>query len=105
MRQNRIRLRESDLNRIVKKSVNKIIKEAYDPYEDGDEYEELIVNLKDAYNDYFHAIQKIQDFVFKHDDTATDMYNSAAGKYGDEAKDLLGRSYNRISQLFYEEEY
>lgn len=98
MRQNRIRLRESDLNRIVKKSVNKIIKEAYDPYEDGDEYEELIDNLKDAYNDYFHAIQKIQDFVFKHD-------NSAAGKYGDEAKDLLGRSYNRISQLFYEEEY
>ena len=49
--------------------------------------------------------QKIQNFVFEHDDTATDMYNSAAGKYGDEAKDLLGRSYNRISQLFYEEEY
>lgn len=98
-----IRLKESNLHRIVKESVNNIIKEAYDPYEDGDVYEDLLDNLDSAYNDYLDAIKKIQLFVFEHDDTANDMYNSRAGKYGDEAKNLLGQSYNRISQLFYKD--
>lgn len=37
MKRNRIRLTESDLHRIVKKSVNNVIKEAYNPYNDETE--------------------------------------------------------------------
>jgi hypothetical protein len=34
------------------------------------------------------------------DDSASDMYNSYAGKYGDEAIKLAQSSYNRASQLY-----
>lgn len=101
MKKQTIRLKESDLNRIVKESVNNIIKEAYDPYEDHGVYEDLLDDLDSAYNNYLDAIKKIQQFVFEHDDTANDMDNSLAGKYGEEAKNLLVQSYDRISQLFY----
>lgn len=101
MKKQTIRLKESDLNRIVKESVNNIIKEAYDPYEDRGVYEDLLDDLDSAYNNYLDAIKKIQQFVFEHDDTANDMDNSLAGKYGEEAKNLLVQSYDRISQLFY----
>lgn len=101
MKKQTIRLKESDLNRIVKESVNNIIKEAYDPYEDGGVYEELLDDLDSAYNNYLDAIKKIQQFVFEHDDTANDMDNSLAGKCGEEAKNLLVQSYDRISQLLY----
>lgn len=101
MKKQTIRLKESDLNRIVKESVNNIIKEAYDPYEDGGVYGDLLDGLESAYNDYLDAINKIQQFFFEHDDTANDMDNSLAGKYGEEAKNLLVQSYDRISKLFY----
>lgn len=101
MKKQTIRLKESDLNRIVKESVNNIIKEAYDPYEDGGVYGDLLDDLESAYNDYLDAINKIQQFFFEHDDTANDMDNSLAGKYGEEAKNLLVQSYDRISKLFY----
>lgn len=101
MKKQTIRLKESDLNRIVKESVNNIIKEAYDPYEDGGVYGDLLDDLDSAYNNYLDAIKKIQQFVFEHDDTANDMDNSLAGKYGEEAKNLLVQSYDRISQLLY----
>ena len=58
-------------------------------------------DLESAYNDYLDAINKIQQFFFEHDDTANDMDNSLAGKYGEEAKNLLVQSYDRISKLFY----
>lgn len=101
MKKQTIRLKESDLNRIVKESVNNIIKEAYDPYKDGGVYGDLLDDLESAYNDYLDAINKIQQFFFEHDDTANDMDNSLARKYGEEAKNLLVQSYDRISQLFY----
>ena len=101
MKRQTIRLKESDLNRIVKESVNNIIKEAYDPYKDGGVYGDLLDDLESAYNDYLDAINKIQQFFFEHDDTANDMDNSLAGKYGEEAKNLLVQSYDRISKLFY----
>lgn len=101
MKKQTIRLKESDLNRIVKESVNNIIKEAYDPYKDGGVYGDLLDDLESAYNDYLDAINKIQQFFFEHDDTANDMDNSLAGKYGEEAKNLLVQSYDRISKLFY----
>lgn len=101
MKKQTIRLKESDLNRIVKESVNNIIKEAFDPYEDRGVYEDLLDDLESAYNDYLDAINKIQQFVFEHDDTANDMDNSLAGKYGEESKNLLVQSYDRISKLFY----
>lgn len=101
MKKQTIRLKESDLNRIVKESVNNIIKEAYDPYKDGGVYGDLLDDLESAYNDYLDAINKIQQFFFEHDDTANDMDNSLAEKYGEEAKNLLVQSYDRISQLFY----
>ena len=101
MKKQTIRLKESDLNRIVKESVNNIIKEAYDPYEDGGVYGDLLDDLESAYNDYLDAINKIQQFFFEHDDTANDMDNSLAGKYGEESKNLLVQSYDRISKLFY----
>ena len=101
MKKQTIRLKESDLNRIVKESVNNIIKEAYDPYKDGGVYGDLLDDLESAYNDYLDAINKIQQFFFEHDDTANDMDNSLAGKCGEEAKNLLVQSYDRISKLFY----
>ena len=101
MKKQTIRLKESDLNRIVKESVNNIIKEAYDPYKDGGVYGDLLDDLESAYNDYLDAINKIQQFFVEHDDTANDMDNSLAGKYGEEAKNLLVQSYDRISKLFY----
>ena len=101
MKKQTIRLKESDLNRIVKESVNNIIKEAYDPYEDGGVYGDLLDDLESAYNDYLDAINKIQQFFFEHDDTANDMDNSLAEKYGEDAKNLLVQSYDRISKLFY----
>lgn len=101
MKKQTIRLKESDLNRIVKESVNNIIKEAFDPYEDRGVYEDLLDDLDSAYNDYLDAINKFQQFFFEHDDTANDMYNSLAEKYGEEAKNLLVQSYDRISKLFY----
>lgn len=101
MKKQTIRLKESDLNRIVKESVNNIIKEAYDPYKDGGVYGDLLDDLESAYNDYLDAINKIQQFFFEHDDTANDMDNSLAGKYGEEAKNLLVQSYDRISKLLY----
>ena len=60
MKKQTIRLKESDLNSIVKDSVNNIIKEAYDPYEDRGVYEDLLDDLESAYNDYLDAINKIQ---------------------------------------------
>jgi hypothetical protein len=89
-------------NRIKKSMI-----EAYDPYSEGDQYNELVDNLSDAYDSYISAMNAIQKFVFEHDDNAPDMYNSYAGKYGDEAKRLAQQSYSRISKLFYndEEEY
>lgn len=101
MKKQTIRLKESDLNRIVKESVNNIIKEAFDPYEDRGVYEDLLDDLESAYNDYLDAINKIQQFFFEHDDTANDMDNSLARKYGEESKNLLVQSYDRISKLFY----
>ena len=101
MKKQTIRLKESDLNRIVKESVNNIIKEAYDPYKDGGVYGDLLDDLESAYNDYLDAINKIQQFFSEHDDTANDMDNSLAGKYGEESKNLLVQSYDRISKLFY----
>lgn len=101
MKKQTIRLKESDLNKIVKESVNNIIKEAFDPYKDGGVYGDLLDDLESAYNDYFDAINKIQQFFLEHDDTANDMDNSLAGKYGEEAKNLLVQSYDRISKLFY----
>ena len=101
MKKQTIRLKESDINRIVKESVNNIIKEAFDPYEDRGVYGDLLDDLESAYNDYFDAINKIQQFFLEHDDTANDMDNSLAGKYGEEAKNLLVQSYDRISKLFY----
>lgn len=101
MKKQTIRLKESDLNRIVKESVNNIIKEAFDPYKDGGVYGDLLDDLESAYNNYLDAINKIQQFFLEHDDTANDMDNSLAGKYGEEAKNLLVQSYDRISKLFY----
>lgn len=62
MKKQTIRLKESDLNRIVKDSVNNIIKEAFDPYEDRGAYEDLLDDLDSAYNDYLDAINKFQQF-------------------------------------------
>ena len=86
----------------------KAIKEPYDPDKHGDEYDDIIDNLLEAYENYIRAIESLQIFVFEHDVCAPDLYNSAAGKYGDEAKYLASQSYNRLSRLFYsedEEEY
>ena len=72
----------------------------YDPYENGDEYEEISDRLYDAYQEYISAIRALQEFHFRMDDSASDMYNSYAGKYGDEAIKLAQSSYNRASQLY-----
>lgn len=100
----RVRLTESDLHKIIKKSVNRVLNEKYDPYENGDEYEEITDRLYDAYQEYISAIRALQKFHFRMDDSTSDMYNSYAGKYGDEAIQLAQRSYNKASQLYFSDE-
>ena len=103
----KVKLTENDIRKIVKGSVSRIINEAYDPYENQDEYEEIVERLDSAYDEYVSAMRELQKFHFNMDDSAPDMYNSYAGKYGEEAIEIARRSYNAISKLFFDsdEEY
>ena len=55
-----IKLSESDLHRIVKKSVNKILKESFDVSRYGDDALEQIDNMQ-----FTNAQKKILDYAFK----------------------------------------
>ena len=103
----KVKLTENDIRKIVKSSVSRIINEAYNPDENQDEYEEIVERLKSAYDEYVSAMRELQKFNFSMDDSAPDMYNSYAGKYGDEAIEIAKSSYNAISKLFFDsdEEY
>jgi hypothetical protein len=69
--------------------------------------QEIKDELEEAYDNYIAAIRRLQKFRYDVDDEAAhgyDMYNSYAGKYGDEAISLAQRSINRAWRLVYEDE-
>jgi hypothetical protein len=102
-----MKLNESQLRKIIKESVNKALNESLSDY-DGDnyeEYEEIIERLNDSYDEYQNAISELQSWYLKNIEQSDDMYNSYAGKYGDEAKNLLQQSYNRLGNMLKDEDY
>ena len=101
-----IRLGKGDLHRIIKESVNNVIKESSYAGDKYYEYEEIIENLESSYKEYSNAIRDLQEWYLNNIEGGKDMYNSYAGKYGDEAIALLRQSFNRLgSMLEVEEDY
>ena len=96
-----VRLTEGDLHRIIKESVNRVLNEG-----NYYEYEEIIDVLNEKFDELKRAIYELQEWYLNNVEHGSDMYNSYAGKYGDEAKKLLSQAYNRLgSMLNIEEEY
>lgn len=102
----RIKLTENRLNRIIKQSVKKTLKESLYNGDNYYEYEEIIERLNSTYDEYEDAISELQEWYLSNMEEGYDMHSSYAGKYGDEAKRLLRESYNRLgSMLNVEEDY
>lgn len=100
-------MNESRLRRIVKDSIRRTLNEAYDAYEHGDEMEEIKEELEEAYDNYIAAIKRLQQFRYKVDGEAErgyDMYNTYAGKYGDQAKFRAEQSLREAWKLVYEDD-
>ena len=91
-----LKLTEGDLHKIIKESVRKMLKEDYDIFE----YEDLIENLNECYDAYEQAITDLCSWYFNNIETnASSSYNSYSGKYGDEAKYYLKKSYNQLGNM------
>ncbi len=91
-----LKLTESDLHKIVNESVRRVLKEDYDIVE----YEDLMDNLNECYNAYEQAITDLCSWYFDNIETdASSSYNSYSGKYGDEAKYYLRKSYNQLGNM------
>ena len=101
-----IRLTESDLHKIVKESVKRTLKESSYIGDEYYQYEEIMERLNSSYDEYETAISELQQWYLTNVEKGSNMYNSYAGKYGDEAKHLLAQSYKRLgSMVEVEEEY
>jgi hypothetical protein len=102
-----MKINESQLRKIIQESVKTALNESLSDY-DGDnyeEYEEIIERLNDSYDEYQNAISELQSWYLKNIEQSDDMYNSYAGKYGGEAKNLLQQSYSRLGNMLKDEDY
>ncbi len=89
-------INEAQLRAIVKESVNKVLKES----ESADvEYQDILTTLGSSYDEYSNAIRDLQKWYLINVEGGKDMYNSYAGKYGDEAIALLRQSLNRLGDM------
>ena len=104
MKKNKIRLTESQLQRMIKESVKHALNEShlnevaetYDYYE----HQELIDAVEKRASELRDAISKLANYYFDNVETnAQDMYNSYAGKYSDEAKSLIYRAIDRLGSM------
>lgn len=100
------KLTESDLHSIIQESVKNILKESSYKGDNYYEYEEIMEQLESSCDEYENAISNLQKWYLTNIEKGSDMYNSYAGKYGDEAKYLLSQSYSRLGNMLeIEEEY
>lgn len=101
MKKNRIRLTESQLNRVINEHVKRVINEQLSDHEDfdRDEWAELVNDVRDAANEMHSAINKLASWYCRNVEKTDDLYNSYAGKYSENAKSLLSRSYNILGSM------
>lgn len=101
MKKNRIRLTESQLNRMINEHVKRVINEQLSDHEDfdRDEWAELVDDVRDAANEMHNAINKLASWYRENVEKTDDLYNSYAGKYSEDAKSLLSRSYNILGSM------
>ena len=86
MRNNRIRLTESQLHNVIKESVKKVLREEYD----SSEYEGLIDKVLYACSDAVNAIKKLQEYY------ANNVNDSYARKNGDKSIALIRQAYKTL---------
>lgn len=101
MKKNRIRLTESQLNRMINEHVKHVINEQLSDHEDfdRDEWVELVNDVRDAANEMHSAITELASWYCRNVEKTDDLYNSYAGKYSENAKSLLSRSYNILGSM------
>ena len=102
-----MKINETQLRKIIKESVKTALNESLSDYdgENYEEYEEIMERLNDSYKEYRNTISELQLWYLKNVEHSNDMYNSYPGKYGDEAKELLRQSYNRLGNMLNVEDY
>ena len=93
MKKNRIRLTESQLNRVINEQLSD-----HEDF-DRDEWAELVNDVRDADNEMHSAINKLASWYCRNVEKTDDLYNSYAGKYSENAKSLLSRSYNILGSM------
>ena len=85
-----IRLTESDLHRIVKQSVNKVLRESL---EGTDEIEEAVTNAASVIADAYHVQNGMQDIANDHDDSWYELQENLREAMLGAAMDVLNSVY------------
>lgn len=100
MESKKIKISESKLKQIVAESVRKVLNESVKYNGDNlEEYEEIIEIIDDSYGHLCDGIQRLQKWYLINVEGGKDMYNSYAGKYGDESLSMLRDAYNRLGSM------
>jgi hypothetical protein len=85
-----IRLTESDLHRIVKQSVNKVLRESL---EGTDEIEEAVTNAASVIADAYHVQNGMQDIANDHDDSWYELQENLLEAMLNAAMNVLNSAY------------
>ena len=85
-----IRLTESDLHRIVKESVNKVLRESL---EGTDEIEEAVTNAASVIADAYHVQNGMQDIANDHDDSWYELQENLREAMLNAAMNVLNSAY------------
>lgn len=90
MNKKQIRLTESDLHRIVKESVKKVLRESL---EGTDEIEEAVTNAASVIADAYHVQNGMQDIANDHDDSWYELQENLREAMFGAAMDVLNSAY------------
>ena len=85
-----IRLTESDIHRIVKNSVKRILREGF---EGTDEVDEAVTNAASIIADAYHSQNGMQDIVDDHDDSWYELQESLREAMLEAAMNVLNSSF------------
>jgi len=85
-----IRLTEGDLHRIVKQSVNKVLRESL---EGTDEIEEAVTNAASVIADAYHVQNGMQDIANDHDDSWYELQENLREAMLNAAMNVLNSAY------------
>ena len=86
----RVRLTEGDLHRIVRRSVNKVLRESL---EGTDEIEEAVTNAASIIADAYHSQNGMQDITDDHDDSWYELQEDLREAMLNAAMNVLNSAY------------